>query len=483
MRLSMDTPNLTDLTAVKSAAIHISGLTATLKPGVQQVAEALTAPGLRFTPGGPQGYQWQYQPTTLCKSDNWGGLVFRAGQVPRVADLLQRSGVPVRITDDRHYSDVHTPDPHALAGEAHYRDLLLALQGHPLGQIVPRQPREIPDILASICRVFPQARIVVAVATKRQARGLWCSLRQLVPGTAVRLVTGGTRTHAGRVSVCTYPRIGTLSWEGIDMLLFPGPSESLPDYAFQFGGPSGRPLRVYTLSANSSPRRDTVTLRLEAIAGPVIYDGRPAPVEATVCLRESGYQAANHPGTPLDRKQALWRDTARNRRIAIACRALATGDERAMLQLGFPPAVAQDLARHRRRITVVVESLHHRFLLQQLLPGWTLMGGVNGEYGAHRVPDGAPGRIVTELYLAHHPVDADVLIRASGEGTLGDLGIPLLATDHPEGKLLIVDYLYGSSHDVQRRIGEYRGYGWMVHTATNPIPYTTAITGGHTEGS
>ena len=103
--------------------------------------------------------------------------------------------------------------------------------------------------------------------------------------------------------------------------------------------------------------------------------------------------------------------------------------------------------------------------------------------GNTRYPTRAPGRIVTELYLAHHPVDAEALVRASGEGTLGDLEISLLAADHPGGRLLIVDYPYGASHDVQRRIGEYRGYGWMVHTTSHLMPATAATTGGLTEGS
>ena len=71
-----------------------------------------------------------------------------------------------------------------------------------------------------------------------------------------------------------------------------------------------------------------VRLRREAIAGPVIYDGRPAPVDATVCLLDGGCRATNHARTPWGRKQALWTDAARNRRIALACRALATGTAR-----------------------------------------------------------------------------------------------------------------------------------------------------------
>ena len=197
---------LRDIAAVRSRPPH-------LRPdrhaGARHPAggRSIDGAGPQVAPGGPLGYQWQCQPTAFCRPDEWGRLVFRAGSTPRVEALLQHHGVQVRRTDNRRYSDVHTPDPEALAGEAPYQDLLLALQRHPLGQIVPRQPRETPDILASICRAFPKARIVAAVATKRQARFLWRHLQTHVPGTTVRLVTGGARTQAGRVSVCTYPRI------------------------------------------------------------------------------------------------------------------------------------------------------------------------------------------------------------------------------------------------------------------------------------
>ena len=88
----MDTSPLTDLTAVSSAAIRLSGLMATLEPGLAQVAQALTAPGLKFTPGGPRGYQWQYQPTALCKSDRQGRLVFRASWQRLASDFDFRKG-------------------------------------------------------------------------------------------------------------------------------------------------------------------------------------------------------------------------------------------------------------------------------------------------------------------------------------------------------------------------------------------------------
>jgi hypothetical protein len=460
------------------------------------LAHALTYTATNFVPGGPLGYRRRNDTVRLWRRDAKGDLWVPAGLVPLVVSKLEEAGCCVRV-EYRYTLDerARPSDPVLNAATGPDRDFLAAAAREPRGVVEARGAADVARLVALLCRLFPNARVMIALNV---------SLKKLR-----RLRRRLQRAEAGRVDVLGYYRWPPEGGRLLCSLANLGDSAKAPDRAFdvvvlpealQALAPEHTAAllrlhqhRVYGIipvgAALSSPAR----LKLQALVGPVIHrspDPRGDPAEVLVhwCVPPYSEPPAGDV-TALERKRfAFWNNATRNDFIAAAARAFSETDEKALWGCGLLLAEGGIRLISRPGVTVLVESAEHARALLRRLPGWEVLDAVPTPPGARPAFPKDPFRlrpldrvIVTALAAARlEVVDTDLVLRAGPEPPLELPGFPPRSMG-PRRLVLLVDVADDGDGmaraAVGRRLRDYAARGW----ASVGVPAWAAHDGGEVD--
>ena len=214
---------------------------ALMDPPLEIVESLLCYSGTNFKPGGSTGVQpfveeepWGFDrkgrlalwaetaPNVLSVLNNNGYRVFPSGMVPNVLRILDENGYRVRIVDHREAGPCLSIDPEFYPSGKD-GDLLNEVVSVELGQIEVPNRADALEKCCLMCEAFPQARIAVAVATRREARTVWRKL-QFCLGEKIALLFSGAGQPgviAERIVVATFVYIRSGIGGEWDILLLP----------------------------------------------------------------------------------------------------------------------------------------------------------------------------------------------------------------------------------------------------------------------
>ena len=168
-------PTETSGNALKAKVIVGENHMAVLDPPLTEVNSLLTDIVRTFVADdGPTGYRCVDRAgRSLGVTDFRGRIAFPAGLLPRVLALLDEGGVDVEVEDRRVPPRRLAVDDGTLEGLGPgSRALVEAILREPLGRIEVSGPSEAVEVCHLLCDAFARARILIAVATRKQAINL-----------------------------------------------------------------------------------------------------------------------------------------------------------------------------------------------------------------------------------------------------------------------------------------------------------------------
>jgi hypothetical protein len=447
---------------------------ALVDPPVPLLLPLLKYTAFTFEGGGPTGYRRAEHNVEVAAFDFRGRLAIPAGLLTRCCAELAANGYQVEVEDCRRFGLRFEVDEQFVAeADSDVKPLLEAMTREPLGQVEVRGFADAVEKTVLVHRIFSKARLVVALATKRQAWRFWRSLEDVLDE-RVGLRCAGHRRAGTRCWVTTHQQLGDVAAKA-HILLLPDAGGLAGDVAVRAVAEAGVP-RVYAfvpVPAGAHLDRRT-RIRLEGMAGPVIHRLRPRRAGVSVLLIKTpgGVKLTAKGETGLARKRsAYWGNKSRNKAVVAAVRAFLKGDAKELRRLGLVPLHAGPKSGFAQaRVAVIVESTEHGRNLRHLLPGAILLDAVPREKGSEGAQDCGPTvpLIITEMVAAKEGVDADVLIRATGGASpLAVKDFPPFVTDVGDGKdVLLVDiddvFDKAAMDDTASRINAYQARGFKL---------------------
>jgi hypothetical protein len=325
-----------------------------------------------------------------------------------------------------------------------------------------------------IGQVYPDARIVVAAATRGQAWRNWRKLESELKE-PVGLAVSGVRREGRRWLVATFQSVPRKMAGKFDILLLPHGEDSTGERAAEMVAQMGFRRRYAFVRPQRRADR-LVQIWLEQMAGEVIHRLKwPRVPVRVLILRTPGCKVGSYK-TPLERKRALyWHNEVRNKHVAAVADAVVSGDRMALQALGMRNRdIRSVLGCARNKVAVLAESPEHGRELLSLMPGWWMLDMV-GDGGCKSDQDDGNDRlpaVVTAVYAAKKGTRADIVIRATGtEWALRMKGFPRKENKHTPGELLVIDFQddfdTGASNDARRRVQEYQRQGMEVMGINN----------------
>jgi hypothetical protein len=444
---------------------------AVLDPPLEFVRSLLEYRCRTFVAEGPEGYR-QFDGTVGAYGfDFKGRLGIPAGLLGRVLRALSERGYQWEIDDGRKDGQLWTIDSRVFdEAEPDEQSLLQACAKHFLGQIEVRSAADALTKITQVVRGFRKARFVIAVATYRDAYRVMRKLEHQLTE-EVRLATGQHYRQGGRCIVTTFPHMPPVCGDDWDALLLPTAIHGTGDgVAYRIGFRSYP--RVYGFVEPQRRVDEQVSLRLEAMAGPVIHHLAKPRVPVRVLMVPVPTREVQYAATALERKRILyWHNPTRNAFIAAIAKAIAADDQGSLQGLGVPASHLPELRQSRRyRVAVLVESPEHARQLMPLLKGWPLMSVVVATESVEAPsPKRRPRRaIMTTTYAATRGAKkADVVICATGtEWGLRIKQFPPRQDLTDQREVLVIDLAdvtpLPAKTDTQRRIAEYVRRGIQV---------------------
>jgi hypothetical protein len=462
------------------------------------VRNCLTFPEIAFGTGGWRGYDFRRQHWCLWRAGSHGGLLIPAGLAETVREALLARHVRMRLVDRRRFDEHFAPNRGLAAcklpGEARLLDAAADSRG---GLIEVPNENMAHAAVVSLCRLYPSARIAIAVDKRAPRERLMDRLEVCLFPRPV--FTQGTWNWQARgCMVCQSGRLKMLRPEDIDIVILTDATIALaPTYCDGLRTLASRCMLFGLLPVEARlTRRELMTL--VGHFGPKIVrcaQPRPGPDAVRVVWCDGVTSASVEAANTLERKRAaIWYNEARNNLIASIAQAVASPGADELTQQASLAGCRDVLASlgNSRRTIILVETTEHARVLAARLPGWQVRhaqpGQVSGGWGGYTLdPERRSGvpldKLIVTLAYAKPMSDlmADVLIRA--DGTKWPLALPgfppsTASRDRPALVLDIAD-----SQDTEaatwtrRRRQAYRHCGWHCASATmstgSPSPPAT----------
>ncbi len=341
---------------------------------------------------------------------------------------------------------------------------------------------EVAWLVDEVCRAYPTARIAVVEASMGRLRPLVDKLRELGLESVAMGSTSRAPERDARIVVATWYGLADVETEHRHILLVTDARQALSqrghlvlqmvDGRFRLFGALPRDARL------SPQERD----QLHAIFG---FEETYVPRHGHVVrpVRVAWQPHGDGPALPPKadvlhlKKNGLWNNSIRNRRIARLARAIADGAT-AWLDTQAPDVARGigDLAGHRT--VVLVENVDHAVAIAQRLPGWPIVTGPKVDcrglaprqrelLSARGTPRWQyPGAIVTVEGLQLFNLDETDVVIWAGAG-IGPAPIPednLVVRSPQDRPLLVVDVRDRQPPVLRRwafrRKQEYDQQGW-----------------------
>lgn len=361
--------------------IEIANGLATIRPPLLDlVRESLEYQQTLFELGGPLGERSRVVTRRLYELDSQGRLVVMVGSVAGIRRTLEQHGYPVTLRDHRRWPARCRKTEERLQDELTVQEqtMLGTLRTNRAGQLIVRGRREQTRAIEIIGRHWPDAIMLIPVATLRHVDELYGDL--VAPfGSSLTRARGGNWARESNRVVCTYEPLRTCIPQGVDIVVFAEVASMFNEKVFEAIRDLPEDILRYAV-VQADEMLDRVTqIRLEALCGPVIYrnpDPRGEPAAVRVVLCDAPHLPTIAYRNPLDRKRrAFWHNTARNTVIAEIATAFADGDQQALWKhgLGLEDGPESLAVRPGDRVAVLVESPEHGRELQKALRSWPLL--------------------------------------------------------------------------------------------------------------
>lgn len=395
------------------------------------------------------------------------------GCLERVIQRLTEAGHEVTVNDLGNCSlDPIQINPSALTdAEAIAPGLAKVLRDHRQGVLGCKDSRK-ADIVGCLCLLFRPETIFIACKTNEAAQSMAAGLGHYLGG-GVEAVQGLNWTSSCRVVCGTFQSLNRSNPTDWKVLVFADAREgiqatnndALGDY---------RHHRLYALDNPQKRRSPEEQLRIEILAGAVIYRDRELPRQHTTEFVAAFLSHASSGGQALpnlrDRRTALWEDDRRNHAIAKVAQALAQREETPLWdhELVLDEQVIASLGP-QPGVVIVVDSVQHGEQLRRLLPDWQLVHGQ--PRGDQTTPQGiaistwgVPRNSIVTAVVANKLVclDARIVIWASG-GSFPF--VPPILGRSRQTQLLIDVWDDGNpllAADTRQRLEIYRSLGCRI---------------------
>lgn len=397
-------------------------------------------------------------------------MVIPTGLVPAVVKRLKKSGKETVVKDHREFGPTHNTSQQVLSeADEDDRRLLQAVEQHPLGQIEMSGTAAMLQQIHLIYRYFPDASILIPVATSDSARYLWRELSRLAGG-GVGLKKGWWPRRPPRCLITTYPSLATCITDRWEIILLPYAEHATQNrFSGAMGVFVGSPCRCYSFVRPGQQMGRRSRIRLEAMSGQVIYDiepGKPAVEVLWVQPPQQGTSGCERRSLEWKRT-TYWHNTLRNQFIAEAAQAFAEKDVKRLRACGVrfqdgEPALANS---ETPKVVLLVESVEHGQELLKRLDGWALLDGA----AVRRNDSSVKGEIITATRAAACGLDADVVIQAVGGAGTGVFRNTVIERSAAADSLpaIIVDFADSgddmAAADVRTRYRAYKRLGWDQH--------------------
>lgn len=348
----------------------------------------------------------------------------------------------------------------------------------PRGLILTRRQGQVVEHTALLARLFPSARIAIAVATRREARRFRQSLANALTE-PVGVLTPENQ-NVDRCVVVTFNVLESMAFafSAADIVVIPEAEKALGNVMLRaLAGMQTQRVYGFLPAAPSLYPQDNLTLR--AFIGPTIYRTPECPRRAVVQVFTCGaphIETGTILAPGLQRKEAIWRSAARNQLIADLAHACAVEDFSRCQELGICPAESLSWIPapldQPPRIAILVDSIEHANVLQRLIPESEIIQKSTTAAGttivhSRTARSGIDIQIVTAVAAQIADWSADVVIRGSGDiCTLISRNLPRVycAADEHDQQLLfdVTDGLASNDLAETRRQEAYYENGWDV---------------------
>jgi hypothetical protein len=489
------------MTTIGDVLVEVHNPVARLVPGEVKrlLATELTCTDTHFVPSGPLGYRRRNQPVRLFRRDPKGDLWVPAGLVPLAVRKLEEAGLRVRV-EYRYALDERARPSDAVLNTATGpgRDFLAAAAREPRGVVEARGAADVVRLVASLCRLFPRARIMSALnVSLKKLRRLRRRLQRAGAGQVDVLGYYRWPQEGGRL-LCSLAHLGDSAkarHHDFDVVVLPEALQALaPEHTYALTRLPHQ--RVYGFVPVGAALSGRARLKLQALVGPVIHrspDPRGDPAEVVVHWCVPPWAPPAEGVTALERKRrTFWLNDGRNDLIARVAAAFSTGERKQLWEAGLllPDGGGTPLTG-RPAVTVLVESAEHGRELLRRLPGWEALDAVPKPPGAGPAFTRQPFKlrpldrvVVTALAAARlATLDVDVLVHAGPECPLGQLELPGSPPRSlgPRRVVVLVDVADDGDGlaraAVGRRLRDYAARGW----ATVGVPAWAAHGGGEVD--
>jgi hypothetical protein len=471
---------------------------AVMDPPVLAILPLLQYKERRYVPGGPTGYRSVDEVIPLGHLDFRDRVGFSAGLLPRVQRELQELGHHVQVEDLRRIGDRMEIDDEVFDDlDPKDRTLISDIAPHFQGQVQVRMPKDAYGHCVTIARIFPRAKIVIAVATYEAVGDIWERLTTALEHERIGLEMSGVSQSGDRIVVTTYKcakagarRLPVEDYEEddaetLDILLLPHGEQATGKVPKDMVA-GLKPRKGYAFIQAGRRQDRHVELALEAMAGPIVHRiGKPHVGVRVVMVPAPGMTVVTSTTTTVEtsttaleqKRSFYWCNEARNRLIADIATAVWHGRYDKLRQYGFSDRDMQRInINGSMRVVIVVESPEHARNLLKLLPTWGMFDKVPLERRQPRVlattENDVPITrrvIVTQQYTGKQRTRADIVIRATGTPWgLRVKGFPAVAHIQDKRPALWIDFAdtfdKDAHRDAHRRAEEYRRRGYTVST-------------------
>ena len=463
--------------------INVYSAMSLITPAVRLLAPHLEYRVTRFEEGGKLGYHEHEEPLALWGFDIHDRMGVPTGLVPRAVRVLAENGYEVASKDHRRFGKRFAVDHQFLKGLGDEdRRLVDLVCENPLGQIEVARFYDLIAAMRLIIYTYPQAHVLIPVATKTLARKIRQKLNEAVMDFDVRLLGRSWPMPTPRCLVCTYHPVSAINTREWDIILLPDPASVISDRGCvgmaHFHGPAEHENhRIYGFFTPEMRLGHIGRLRLEAMSGPVIYRRSPPRTRVRVLwLPSPRCPAIEQTVQALEFKRvAYWHNDRRNDYVAAVARAFAGMDIPKLRKYGVPFVGDEPALGHASEpvVMVLVASTEQGRELLSRLPGWKLFDAVPEHGGLDTDLAGDEPRtrwIVTETRASQNMIDADVIIRAGG--SLGTRCLQGLAQqdDRDAEDTILIDFADEFSpwaaEDAWRRHREYDLLGFEAREPT-----------------
>ena len=446
----------------------------------------MLGPALEFTRRtqvGAKASSIDYERVALCEvRGDHSFLAVPAGLLSRVIRTLNAYNIQYTYEDLRPVK-LGPPQWPAIAEPRDGQEVILAkIATCNMGQIEAPTGEGKTWIIVQVCKMYPDAPIVIVVPGIDIAKTVRDRLLTALPSTDVGQLGGSRRERGRRVTICVKNSLLKADLDSCKILFYDECHTAAGDktskaltHAFS--------CKMFGFSASTRMRTDKADMLVEALFGPVIHVttyqqaqrlGNIVPIKVIVRSVTNGPTIASNYTAALNR-HGLWRNCYRNQRIAEDAKKHAARGEQVLISVLTVEHGLELLRFLGNEFTFVYAQMGAKLRLRYekegvIQPGEHPITQHERELLQEEFEAGRLRKVISTCWTQGVSFDnLQVLIRADGLGSdIRSVQLPGRLSRTADGKKhgLLLDYMdefHPTLHRrAQKRLRIYRKKGWDV---------------------